>query len=356
MRLANRKYGWIGVDVGTSSVKIAQVMRHKNTWSLAASAIIPRQQAWQDDLVKEGKSLSSSDELLAARSLQQGYNGRRVAAALPMMLCDIHRLDVDLAREANAMQLLQRTIQVATQKSVKGIQCDYWSAPAAGKQPAWSQALTVPEIWTEQICSDITEAGWSCKAIDGSPLAIARAAAMVHPQAKSAPIAVLDWGSSRATLCFVENGQPSYVRCLKGCALQDVLDLLVNELQVSELEAQSLLEDYGLTHSTAAESNEVVELVGKIIAEPISQLVEEIKRSFSHFQYLRRSNSPQFLCLQGGGGMIKQLDTHLASCLDIEVKNWQLPPGSTEQDSADPRSHCLLAPAIALSALAWEAS
>lgn len=362
-KMTRRKLGWIGVDIGTSVVKIAQVAHSKQGWRLAASAVVPRQQIWQAEKVAGEEAISTLDELQAAQSLQQGYRGRSVAATLPMSLCDVHRLERDLNQEPNAQQILRQAIETATQQSVEHLQCDFWSAPAENKKPAWTQALTVSRNWTDQLCEDITQAGWNCEAIDGLPQAMARAVAMVHPETTAAPHAALDWGSARATLCFIENGQPTYVRCLKDCGLRNMLDALVENLQVTELEAQRLLEDYGISSPSDCisspsekESSDIARLVQEIISESLSQLVEEIKRSFSHFQYVRRSPGPQHLTLFGGGAMINELETHLSTQLDIKAQIWQLPTQGIDLAPSDRRADCLLASAIALSALAWEAS
>jgi Tfp pilus assembly PilM family ATPase len=49
-----RKTGWIGVDVGTSTIKLAQVECDDSKWRLIASQVIPI----QDDQVVNDQSLS----------------------------------------------------------------------------------------------------------------------------------------------------------------------------------------------------------------------------------------------------------------------------------------------------------
>ncbi len=355
MRLSKQKMGWIGVDVGISTVKIAQLARTKHGCRLAASAIVPRHSPLQLAEALPKEAVSARDELQAARSLQDGYRGRSVAAALPMSLCDLHRLDRDLNREPNAQNVLRQTIETATQQSVEGLQCDYWSAPATESQPAWSQALTIPISWTDQVCEDIAQVGWSCEAIDGQPMAIARALSMVHQGDPSKPIAGLDWGSGRATLCFLENRQPSYVRTLKLCGLGDLLDNLSKNLEITDVEAQRLLEEHGIAGAANARSTEVSALLTELLSEYLANLVQELERSVAHFQYVRRLPKPKHLYLLGGGAMINGLDAELTSRLNMKTRNWQLPSRNDQEQSVESRAECLLATAIALSALAWEA-
>lgn len=356
MGLGKRKVGWIGVDIGTAAVKVAQVERDKHGWRVAASAIVPRHESLQADLNSSSDAVSSINELLAARSLQENYRGRSVAATLPMSLCDVHRLERDLRREEHPEAVLRKVVETATQRSSEGLQCDFWSGAATESVPAWSQALTVPGTWTDQVADDVAQTGWDCEAIDGPPLAIARAVGLVQQHKTKQPIAALDWGNGSATLCFIEKKQTTYVRNLRLDGLSEVLQTITESLQISELEAQRLLEDYGATGAIENEPSGIATLAYDLLADSLTTLVDEIQRSCSHFQYLRRTSSPELLYLLGGGAMIRGLDKLLSHRLELIAKNWQLPDGDRPRSEHEKQSDCLLANAISLSALAWEAS
>ena len=168
MRFAPRKLGWIGVDIGTATVKIAQVARSKQGWRVAASVVIPRQQIWQSDQVA-GKDAISTLGRVASGSIAPA-GGTVVEQSLRRCRCRCamcNGLDRDLNSESNAPQILRQAIETATQQSIEHVQCDYWSGPKTESQPGWTQAITVSRDWTEQLCEDIAQAGWSCEAIDG---------------------------------------------------------------------------------------------------------------------------------------------------------------------------------------------
>ena len=311
--MQNEKLGWIGVDFGTSSVKIAQVERNKKGWNLVASAVVPREQSLLADQAAGIAVVSSLNELQVARSLQESYQGRRVAATLPMSICDVHRLDCDLQQESNAPKILRRAIETAIQQSAEHLQYDYWSSPAVKEQPAWSQALAVPRDWTDQLCQDVAQVGWTCQAIDGLPLTLTRAVNAIHPVSATAPIAALDWGNGRATLCVIENGQATYVRCLKNCHTRGMLTALTENLNVTGIEAQRLLDEYGLSSAVHGEASEIAQFVQEIISEMLHQVIDELLKSFSHFKFLRRTSAPQHLVLFGGGAMIRDLGVYLSA-------------------------------------------
>lgn len=354
MRIRQRRHGWIGVDIGTTTIKLAQIERTRQGWKLNSAAVVPRQDPWTGEALSESKLLSSANELLAARSLQEDCRGRKAAAVLPMAVCDVHRLDRNVDEQANASKLLRSAIETDTQRPLKELQCDYWTSPLGQDKPGWTQALSVPRPWTEQLCEDVAKAGWFCEAIDGLPMVAARAVGLLESDAGDVPLAVLDWGSSRTTLCLLEHGLPNYVRCLKNCDLRSVLGRLETGLEVSEIEAQRLLEEYGLASPADGCSSELAEVVHEILAAPIGNLVDEISRTVSHCQYLRRMERPARLYVMGGGGLIRGIEEYLSSQTNLETHVWRLPPVGGELASEDPRTDCIFGPAVALSALAWE--
>lgn len=352
-----RKTGWIGVDVGTSAVKVAQLVRHGRRWRLAAASVVPRRTAWPAAVAPDDEARSSLDEFQAAQSLEPNYQGRRVAASLPMAVCDVHALDRLLEGEPRARDLIRKTIETTTGQSAQPFELDYWTSSRGdkGSQRGWTNVLTVVRNWSDQLCDDVARVGWSCEMIDGLPFAMARAVGMVSHDSSGAPIAALDWGSAHATLCVVVDGQPTYVRCLKDCPWHRVLTALADSLELSQPEAEALVTEHGLPDPAAESPSESSGLIQEIIADPLDGLVGELRRTLEHFQYQRRTAGPKQLYLMGGGATLNRLDAQLAARLGIEVRVWQLraETSGTASDMAD--SSCLFAPAAALSALAWHA-
>jgi Tfp pilus assembly PilM family ATPase len=354
--ILTRKTGWIGVDVGTSSIKVAQLVRQSGRWRLAWASIVPRREEWSASITPDAAPCSSLDEFNAVRSLESGFQGRRVAATLPMSVCDVHTLDRDLEGEPRADAIIRKVIELTTQQSIQPLEFDYWTGSSA--QPSgnsgWTNVLTAVRSWGDQLADDVARAGWSCHTIDGVPLALARAVELVHGDDTGKPVAALDWGFARATLVVVVEGRPAYVRCLKDCGWQRVLAALGENLQVSRLEAEALVTAHGLPNTKSDIPSEASELIREIIAEPLDQLVEEVARSLEHFQYQRRTAGPRRLYLFGGGATLHRLDAELSARLAIDARVWQLNRGGPATGPAAGAAGCLFGPAVALSALAWQ--
>ena len=64
--ILSRTKGWIGVDLGTHTVKLAQVERRGGGVQLVDALILRRQDPWNAD---DDTGVSSADEIRAALSL-----------------------------------------------------------------------------------------------------------------------------------------------------------------------------------------------------------------------------------------------------------------------------------------------
>ena len=353
-----RRTGWIGIDVGTSSVKIVQLKRNRNRVRLSGSTIIPRRDNWPTTDLPSESPRSSADEIHAASSLLSSIRGKRAAAMLPMAVCDIFSFDQPTARQSDQEHYFRKSIELATQRSAANLEYDYWDAESDPKSsaPPKTNVLTVNSGWTDQICDDVIKSGWWCQAVDGLPLALARAVSMVEPSKPDTPIAVLDWGYGRATFCIVSDHRPVYIRCLKESSLSLILDSLIENLGITSEEAQRVLQDFGIAKSNDKESHFACELIEELIAPHLLQLEEEIQKTISHLKGLRRTIVPKKLYVFGGGATISGLAKHLTQRLRLPTKIWQFGEETIDDSDQMHVPSCLFGPAIALSALAWRSS
>ena len=324
--------GWIGVDLGTHCVKLAQVERRGPRFRLKEAVIIRRCEAWTP---RDTQELPSSDEIRAALSLGTHFVGRRAAAVLPMSLCDVRPCTIDTTVELDPRAAVLRELDTVYGDTEAARDVDFWSAGQAADSASSQEelfALSLPALWTARVAQDLTEARLVGQALDGLPLALGRAALLSHP-ATSGPLAVVDWGYRRATLCIVLGGRPLFVRCLRESGFAAVVTALCKTLSVTSDEAQQLLVTRGLPALDSNGSDELSVVIRDVIREPLDAFVEELNRTLAFLQQQRRAAVPGRLVLLGGGATIRNIEGHLQA---------HLPPA-------------LLAPAMALSALAWEA-
>jgi Tfp pilus assembly PilM family ATPase len=357
--ILNRRKGWIGVDVGLSTVKLAQIERVGPELRLCEAVVVQRQRPIDADANDETPPITSEDEIRSALSLGKRFSGRAAACLLSMGACDLAAVDVPVGNEAQQRTAIADRLQGANSSGDLKREFDFWPTEVAGDelrsdfQPV--SVLSVSRPWVAQLANDLRQAGLQCKILDGPPLALARAIQMFAPAGNAGPTAAVDWGFARTTFYVVVDGRPVFARCLRGCGLDRITQSLCEALGVSLDEAQRLLARHGVAESTGDEPtrDELKVVISNAVAAPLSAVVRELNRTLVFLKSQRPALSPQRLWLFGGGAAVKNITGLLGPRIGVPVDIWRLENMNLQNQTATDCPAGILAPAIAASALAW---
>ncbi len=215
-----------------------------------------------------------------------------------------------------------------------------WLADSSSKEELW-YTLEVSVSAAEQLCDDFLSTGLSCRTLDATPHTLSRAVALAASHDHGKALGLLDWSHSGAMYCSVINGKPAYVRQLRNAALGTLEEDLCEELDINRGDLYRLL-----CHS----DSELLELVNELVQPITEQLGLELARTLEHLRFQRKSLAPRKVYLFGGGGALRQ-ERQLSEKADCLLEPWKLPHDETTRVAPD----CMLASAIALSGLPWEA-
>jgi len=352
--------GWIGVDLGSHTVKLAQLEKSGGKIQLAEALILRRGQPWPGgDEGSAVEPIESSEEIRAALSLGAGFSGRTAAVVLPMSVCDVRECQIPADPDRERGTLVAEQLDSAYGNALETREFGYWPIDLSPEPHPTSEnliALSIDHSWAAQIARDMTEAGLVGRVLDGLPLALARAVKLGGQVPLNEPVAAVDWGCQRATLCIVVNGRPYFVRCLRGSGFANVIDALCKSLSVTREEAQKLLADHGLPNRKLNICDDLQAVIEEVIAEPLNTFVEELTRTVTFLGQQRRSLSPTRLVLFGGGAAIKNAAEFLFDKIDVPAEPWRLRGDWSKGHSLPHLSIELMGPAIALSSLAWAKS
>lgn len=341
--------GWLGIDIGTASVKVAQLARNNMGVRVVATAQVPRFAPEPVETEDSAEVLwSAQGEIRAAIALGGIFRGRHAASTMPMGLCDVHQVSNLDVGEGGVDFEVRRTIETVTQCSTDHLEFDVWSADPTNQQ-RWN-VLAVARPWADRIYFDVVENGYTCHRIDGMPHALARAINLTAHGETLPPSAVLDWGYNQATFCLVVDGEPVYVRTLKDCSYQAALEGVARELGLTLDEAGVLLEKYGTRGLSCKTENEVVSMIAELVAEPVRHLTNELTKTLTHVGLQYRNFVPHKLSLFGGGALVGGLARYLTRKLRLETHVWSF----DKQQAVEAKHDALFGVAMALSSLAWE--
>ena len=357
----SKRLGWIGVDVGTHTVKLAQLARDGTQVRLHRAAVIQRPESWSsDDSLAQAPPIPSSAEIRAAVECG-GFAGRNAVCMLPMNVCQMRGLNVPPGsdQERRAMVLDELTEEWTGKKL--SMEFDFWEMDPghAGSEAFNVSILAASRPWVTQVWRDCRHTGLDCWAVDGAPLAIARAVGLLGGADGDRRAVTVDWGYSNTTLCVVGDGRPLYSRRIPGCAFRRVLDAVMDGFGVTLDEAQHLIDTHGVA---AAESDEtggdpqVQAAITDAAVDALDELVRQLGRTLQFMETQRRHLHPTSMWLMGGGASMRNIDRYLASALNLPVHVWQMPPAGEPIACARRQRAAMFGAAAALSALAWRAA
>jgi Tfp pilus assembly PilM family ATPase len=247
--------------------------------------------------------------------------------------------------------MVREELHSENETALEEICFDSWMSEGSSPSSASSAQVSVvalPRKSIEKLAEQLGRAGLDCVVLDGLPCALARALA-IGPDAGSQPAIALDMGAASATLVLAQGGRPLFARQLRGCGLDAFLTPLVERLSLAPEEARHLLFHVGIAPAATNPSGaSAPNATHQLLGEPVAHLKNELRRTLGYMDQRLRSHLPHEIVLLGGGALIPNLASGIASETGIPTRLWRL--GEASGSPSDP----VYGVATALSLLAWE--
>jgi Tfp pilus assembly PilM family ATPase len=343
--------GWIGIDFGATSVKLAQLVCDGSGVRMASRWSFPHDGAARmSDAATASETLR--EQIAQLKPLRRLFLGSNCAAVLPMALTEYRWFEIPKGSAAEQSRMTGEELAAELGVEPSELAYDCWDCsleenPAAEVVP---MAVTaVPRKTAQNLGNDLLSAGFECQVLDGAVCALARAVQLAGFKAAEDSVVAIDLSHTLPMVVLVRNGRPLFARPLRGVGLQSLLEPLESNLQLNRDECQQLLQHFGLAPIGESPTLATAKTM-QIVAHPLQDLLNEIKRTVDYIcQHFRRC-APRHVCLTGGGAAIKNLPEHIGQRLQMPTTPWTLegcPPNAGD---------ALYALAAGLSALAWEAN
>lgn len=357
--VSSNRVGWVGVDIGTRCIKLAQVARTAGGVRLRHTAVIQRSIPWTDeDTLAIAKPNSSEVEIRAALECSK-FTGRSAACVLPMNVCELRGLNLPNGDDDERRAMIANELADDWADLPFPMEFDFWDIEVNRGTPAGDafnvDVMAVARPWIAQAARDCQQARLDCWAVDGGPLAVARAVALMNPIHSGQRVLAVDWGFSNTTICVVGSGGPLYARRAHQCSFRKGLEAIETALGISLDHAQHIADTHGVVHSAKSDDShdEIQAAVTAALADPVAELVGEIRRTLRFFEVQRRHLRPSSIVLMGGGASVRNIGPNLSEKLELPVNIWRMPAEADESDGMLGGSGSLFACAVALSTLAW---
>jgi Tfp pilus assembly PilM family ATPase len=352
LRIRDSSAGWLGIDIGSSTIKIAQVGRSRSGWSLRLAHIIPS----PGGRVIDRAAISGGilDDWLDGQVC--GLFRRRssdAACVLSMAVMGMHTLEFPPGSPHETAQMISMELDAAgepTPREFDSFECRGLTATEAGLTPR--TVLSLPNSIGEVIADSLQRHKLQCQTIDSLPCAHARAVSLLEPHCGDATSAVLDWGAAAPTFTLVRNGSPVYCRPLRDCGLKTVLSRAAAPHGLSESELQELLSAHARVEGAKASGiSRTLSVLREISTAAARSLCEELARTLTYLRRQAASLTPDTIWLMGGGALLPDIAPQLTTLLDRPVRLWQLGASSASGPTNSEPIQAIFAPAIAASSL-----
>jgi type IV pilus assembly protein PilM len=358
----SQQIGWIGVDVGTHTVKLAQAVRDGAGARLHRAAVIQRPTSLSGgEALALEQPISSYPEIHAA--LECGdFVGRDAICSLPMNACQLRSLHVPPGSDRERRTIISGELAEEWTDHRQPMEFDFWEMePARAEKPGDAfnvSVLAASRLWVAQLFRDCRKCGLNCWSIDGVPLAMARAVTMAGGATGGRRALAIDWGYSSVTLCIVGDERPLYSRRIHDCSFGCVLDAIVRAFNVSLDEAQHLVESQGMPSPETEPSGDAAtqRIIAEVAARPLEELVRQVRRTLQFTESQRRHLQPTAIWLMGGGAAMRNIGLCMEQQLEVSVHGWKAPHDGAGIACADGNRSALFGAAMALSASAWRAA
>jgi type IV pilus assembly protein PilM len=358
----SQKIGWIGVDVGTHTVKLAQAVRDGAGARLHRAAVIQRPTSWSgDEALALQQPITSYPEIRAALECGQ-FIGRNAICSLPMNVCQLRCLNVPPGTDQERRTIISGELAEEWAELRHSMEFDFWEMEVTKTdKPSDSfnvSVLAASRLWISQLFRDCRKSGLSCWAIDGAPLALARAVALAGGTSGGRRALAVDWGYSSVTLCVVGDERPLYSRRVHDCSFGRVLDAIMRMFDVTLDEAQHLADTQGLATDNSETSADMTtqQAITEAATAPLEELVRQLRRTLQFTEAQRRHLQPAAIWLTGGGASLRNVAAYMEKQLEMPVHPWKLPDEAEPIACASGNRAAVFSAATALSAAAWRAA
>ena len=310
-KIAGRREDAIGLDIGSGSVKMADVVLRNGKPYLKRMALMEApERAVEDGAIAEEDLLADTLQKLAAKN---GFAGGRVAAALGGRNLFIREVNFPRMTEKEMREAIRWDLEKYVPFSPDNLYFDFWIVGSGATEMEVRVLLVaVPKEVVDSLVRVVRKAGLKLVAIDIEPLAIQRTLPMV------ADCMVIDSGAAVSQVTLFQKHSPVFTRNIPIGGNQ-FTETMMEGLEIGREEAE-LVKHRGVNLlEPVANTAEATDVVQGQIDRVVAELAGEVRRTLEYYQVQNRNVSISSVFITGGGAKMAQLPEKLSAILELPV-------------------------------------
>lgn len=307
----------VGLDIGTTHVRAAEVERSKDPAGAGSRLLRYGQVPLPAGAVRDGEVVEPQTVASALRELwkRSGFSSREVVLGIGNQRVMVREMEMPVMPMAQLRAALPFQVQELLPVPVEDALLDYYpTGPVDGPGGPGVRGLLVAATKdTVQANTRAVEAaGLRPVVVDLAAFALVRA--LIHGDLRREVVALVDVGARQTTVSVIVHGAPALVRMLPTGG-QDFTDAVASTLGCSVEEAEVIKREVGVGVQVAPERAAAAQAV----AEVAQTLVEAIRNTFVYYAGAHHGARAERIVATGGAAQLPGLGQYLASASRLPV-------------------------------------
>lgn len=299
----------IGIDIGSKTIKIVEVKKEGDSFSLNATGIVGYSGNSVEKMADE-KEMASLAQVIKKLHSEAGASSRDVVISIPESQVFTRTIKFPLLTDAEIASAVkwesEQYIPIPINEAI--IQHTILQRNETSSPPGVLVLLVAaPRVVVEKYTKIISLAGLNPVAVETELIALTRCLA---PQDKT--VILVDLGANSTDIAIAKNSLLSFSRSIP-IAGEAFTRAVSQGLGITAPQAEEYKKTYGL---------ETSQLEGKVqgALDPVLRLVvDEIKKAVSYYETEEKGEAPASIIIAGGTSGMPQIISKLSELLGMEI-------------------------------------
>jgi type IV pilus assembly protein PilM len=299
----------VGLDIGTKTIKIVELEKEGDTFSLSASGIVGFAGNSVEKIIDD-KEMSTFAQVIKKLHAETGTGSRDVVVSIPEQGAFTRTVTFPLLTDAEITSAvkweLEQYIPIPASEAISQhiiLERNEKTSPPS----VLVLLVAAPRVLVEKYTRLVQMAGLNPIAVETELIALTRA---IAPPDKT--VLLVDLGANSTDIAIAKNSLLCFSRSIP-LAGEAFTRAVSQGLGVNATQAEEYKKTYGLV------SNQLEGKVKNALDPVLRLVVDEIKKAISFYQSEQKGEAPTAVQVSGGTSGMPQIITSLTELLGIEV-------------------------------------
>lgn len=304
----SRKKEIIGIDIGSSAVKLVQLKEHKGSYQILKMGIVPL----PPEAIVDNTLMDSLSIVTAIKSLISGIKPKNVACSISGNSVIIRKIFLPTISNEELEEQINWEAEQYIPFEINDVNIDFQILGDDPHDPARMEVLLVAskkDIINDYV-SVFNEAGLNLAVVDVDSFAVQNAFEINHDMASEEIVALINIGANIMNINVVKDGLTLFTRDVQMGG-----NLYTEEIQkqfgINSLEAETMKKSIAETGDSAVK--EVIERINEIISQ-------EVHRSLDFYNSTANDDRVSHIFMSGGCSKVYNLADTIGEKMALPVE------------------------------------